>query len=318
MALLGIVIVSWNVRDLLARALESVFADLDTSSIDARVIVVDNASHDGSVELIRSRFPRVELIALDNNLGFAGGNNVGLRRLDLSPAPRLHFPSPGDRHKGRMAEGEFVLLLNPDTEVQPGAIGTLLDAIRAQPDAAVVTSRLSYADGSFQHSAFRFPGLAQLYIDLFPVPPRLHETRLNGRYPRRRYSMERPFEIDHPLGAVMLVRAEAIRQVGLLDEEFTLYCEEIDWCARFKEAGWRNDCVPSARVIHHAGQSTAQAPVESFVRLWTARHRLHTRHPHFAPMPLARLIVHTGMRWRLRGGSHEMKEACRSIIEVWK
>ena len=218
MALLAVVIVSWNVRDLLARALESLFADLDTSSIGSRVLVVDNASRDGSVEMLRSRFPRVELIALERNLGFAGGNNVGLRALGFSPSPRLPFSSPGDRERGRTGEGEFVLLLNPDTEVRPGGIRTLLDAIRARPEAAVVTSRLSYADGSFQHSSFRFPGLAQLCIDLFPVPSRLRETRLNGRYPRRWYSSGQPFEIDHPLGAVMLVRAEAIRQVGLLDE----------------------------------------------------------------------------------------------------
>lgn len=319
MAWLAVVIVSWNVRDLLARALESLFADLDTSSIGSRVLVVDNASRDGSVEMLRSRFPRVELIALERNLGFAGGNNVGLRALGFSASPRLPFSSSGDRQRESTGEEEFVLLLNPDTQVQPGAIRTLLDAIRARPDAAVVTSRLSYADGSFQHSSFRFPGLAQLVIDLFPVHPRLHETRLNGRYPRRRYSSGLPFEIDHPLGAVMLVRAESIRQVGLLDEEFTLYCEEIDWCARFKEAGRRNLCVPSARVIHHAGQSTSQAPVESFVRLWTARYRLHTRHPHFAPMWLAQRIVHAGMRRKMRSAlDDDMKTACQRIIEVWK
>ena len=150
------------------------------------------------------------------------------------------------------------------------------------------------------------------------MPPRLHETRLNGRYPRRLYDAGRPFEIDHPLGAVMLVRAEAIRQVGLFDEEFALYCEEIDWCARFKEAGWRNYCVPSARIIHHGGQSTSQVRVESFVKLWTARYRLHARHPHFAPMPLARRIVHLGMRRKMQGAPDEMQAACRRIIEVWK
>ncbi|HJW82673.1 MAG TPA: glycosyltransferase, partial [Anaerolineae bacterium] len=134
MAWLAVVIVSWNVRDLLARALESLFADLDPSSIGSRVVVVDNASRDGSVEMLRSRFARVELIALERNLGFAGGNNVGLRALDFSPSPRLPVSSPGDRQRGRTGEGEFVLLLNPDTEVQPGAIRTLLDAIRARPD----------------------------------------------------------------------------------------------------------------------------------------------------------------------------------------
>jgi hypothetical protein len=308
------VIVSWNVRDLLARCLDSLFAGLATR-IDSRVVVVDivvvdNASRDGSVEMLQTRFPHVKVVARQDNPGFAGGNNVGMRTLGISPSPSLSFfPSE---------EGEFVLLLNPDTEVQPGAIRRLLDAIRARPDAAVVTSRLSYGDGSFQHSAFRFPGLAQLYIDLFPVPPRLYETRLNGRYPRRLYDGAQTFEIDHPLGAVMLVRAAAIRQVGLFDESFALYCEEIDWCARFKEAGWRNLCVPAAHVVHHSGQSTSQVRVESFVKLWMARYRLHTKHPQFAPMPLARLIVRSGMRRKMRNTPDEMRAACERIIDVWK
>jgi hypothetical protein len=311
MPLLSVVIVSWNVRDLLARCLESLCADLDSSSLDARVVVVDNASRDGSAGMVRARFPRVELIALEDNAGFAGGNNVGLRALGLA------HPSPNVWGEGGKGGEGFVLLLNPDTEVQPGAIKILLDAIRVRPDAAVVTSRLSYGDGAFQHSAFRFPGLTQLYIDLFPVHPRLYETRLNGRYPRRSYDSGKPFEIDHPLGAVMLVRSEAIRRAGLFDEDFALYCEEIDWCARFKEAGWRNYCVPSGHVTHYAGQSTSQVRVESFVKLWTARHRLHTKHPHFAPMALARRIVHAGMRRKMQGAADEMRAACRQIIGVW-
>jgi GT2 family glycosyltransferase len=210
------------------------------------------------------------------------------------------------------------LLLNPDTEMQPGALSILLDTLRAKPDAAVVTSRLAYGDGSFQHSAFRFPGLAQLYIDLFPVPARWYESHLNGRYPRRLYEGGQSFQIDHPLGAAMLLRGEAIRQVGGFDEGFALYCEEIDWCARFKEAGWRSYCNPAARIVHHSAQSTSQVKAESFVKLWTARHRLHVKHPQFAPMPLARLIVRAGMRRKMRGASPEMQSACRKLIEVWK
>jgi len=114
-----------------------------------------------------------------------------------------------------------------------------------------------------------------------------------------------------------LARAEAIRRVGLFDEGFALYCEEIDWCARFKTAGWRNYCAPSAHVVHHSGQSTAQVRVESFVKLWAARYRLYIKHPNFAPMPLARLIVRAGMRRRMRSAPDEMHAACRQIIDVW-
>jgi N-acetylglucosaminyl-diphospho-decaprenol L-rhamnosyltransferase len=300
MTALPIIIVSWNVRELLARCLASVFAELERAGLPGRVSVVDNASRDGSPEMIRAQFPQVELIASDQNLGFAAGNNVGLRRAQVLER-----------------EVEFALLLNPDTEVQPGAIATLLAAARSRPDVAMATSRLVYGDGSFQHSAFRFPGLSQLYLDLFPAPGRVYESRLNGRYPRARYKAGRPFEIDHPLGAVMLVRGAALRQVGLLDDDLALYCEEIDWAARFKEAGWRNVCVPVARIVHHAGKSTSQVQIESFVKLWTARYQLHAKHPQFAPRALAGLIVRAGMRRKMRGASAEMRAACEQIIKVW-
>ncbi|HZY42750.1 MAG TPA: hypothetical protein VFF59_12210, partial [Anaerolineae bacterium] len=192
-----------------------------------------------------------------------------------------------------------------------------LSAARSRPAVAVATSRLFYGDGSFQHSAFRFPGLSQLYIDLFPAPGRLYESRLNGRYPRATYEAGQPFEIDHPLGAVMLVRGAAMRQVGLMDDDFALYCEEIDWAARFKEAGWQNLCVPAAHITHYEGRSTSQVKVESFVKLWTARYQLYTKHPQFAPLPLARLMVAQGMKRKMRGADSEMQAACQKIIEIW-
>ena len=302
---LAVVIVSWNVRDLLARCLDSLFRDLDESGVDARVLVVDNASTDGSVEMIRAKFPRVELIASEQNLGFAGGNNAGLKALGFRDSALPHAP--------------FTLLLNPDIEIQSGAIKSMLDFIQANPKIAVVTSQLSYGDGSFQHSAFHFPGLAQLYMELFPYPARWYDSRLHGRYSRKLYASSKPFEIDHPLGAVMLVRSEAIEQCGLMDDEsFALYCEEVDWCARFSEAGWKNYCIPIAQVVHHSGQSTSQVRVESFEKLWRARYRLHTKHPRFAPMWLARLIVIAGMKRKMRGASIEMRAACERIVDLWR
>lgn len=301
---LGVVIVSWNVRELLARCLQALLSDLTASSLTARIVVVDNASRDGSPDMVRAQFPQVELIARSDNLGFARGNNLGLRALGFEASDAT-------------PQVEHALLLNPDTEVQPGAIKTLLDVLAAHPQAALVTSRLVYGDGAFQHSAFRFPGLAQLYIDLFPVPGRLYESRLNGRYPRAWYARGQPFDIDTPLGAVMLLRGAAMRQVGLFDENFALYCEEIDWAARFKEAGWRNLCAPAARIVHHAGRSTTQVKTESFVKLWTSRYQLHRKHPKFAPLTPARLIVMQGMRRRLQGASPEMRAACEQVMRVW-
>jgi N-acetylglucosaminyl-diphospho-decaprenol L-rhamnosyltransferase len=308
---LGVVIVSWNVRDLLARCLYSLYADLERAQIAARVVVVDNASFDDSPDMVRAQFPQVELIAREENLGFAKGNNVGMRHLGFGTSGNLPPAS-------REAPPWGCLLLNPDTEVQPGAIKVLLDVMHSHPRAAIVTSRLSYGSGAFQHSAFHFPGLGQLYIDLLPAPAHFYESRLNGRYPRKWYEGRQPFEIDTPLGAVMLLRREAIAQVGLFDEEFALYCEEIDWAARFKEAGWKNLCAPAAHIVHHEGKSTSQVRVESFVKLWTSRYRLHRKHPQFAPLALARRIVIAGMKRKMRNANIEMRQACERIIDLWQ
>ena len=160
--------------------------------------------------------------------------------------------------------------------------------------------------------------MTQLAFDLFSLPARFYDTPLNGRYPRRLYDGTSPFPIDHPLGASMMVRAEAIADVGLLDEGFWMYCEEVDWCWRMRNADWRAYCVPDARVIHHAGQSSAQVRIPSFVNLWTSRARLYARHHGPRTHRIARVMVRAGMRRRMQGASPEMTTACQQIIQAWE
>lgn len=290
---LAIVIVNWNVRDWLRACLASVYADLERSGLRGAVWVVDNASHDGSVEMVRADFPQVWLIASQQNLGFAGGNNLALRRMVTRHASRVtNHALPRFEDYAR-----YVLLLNPDTEVQPGALRALVDFMGQTPRAGMAGAQLAYGDGSFQHGAFGLPGLWQIIIDLFPVPARLHESRLNGRYSRSRYRAGEPFSIGHPLGAAMLVRRQVIEQVGLFDERFHMYCEEIDWCLRIKQAGWSIYCVPRARIVHHAGQSTAQIKVESFINLWRSRRRLYDKHYSPSKRYVALALVRLGLTW---------------------
>lgn len=299
---LAVVIVSWNVRDLLAACLRSLFTDLDRSDLKAEVWVVDNASTDGTPEMVTETFPAVHLVASQENLGFAAGNNLALREISNS-----HTPTPPN----------YIWLLNPDTKVQPGATVALVDFMERTPQAAVAGAKLLYADGSLQQSAFRFPGIVQLVFEFFPLPPRFYDTSLNGRYPRRLYEGDSPFPVDHPLGAAMMVRREAIEQVGLLDEDFWMYCEEIDWCWRLRKAGWRAYCVPAARVIHHAGQSSGQIRIPSFVNLWTSRARLYARHHGPITRWLAQALVRAGMRRRMQKASPEMIVACQQVIRAW-
>ena len=298
---LAIVIVSWNVRDLLAACLRSLFADLDRSDLTAQVWVVDNGSTDSTPQMVAEAFPTVHLVASDENLGFARANNLALREISN---PESRIP-------------KYVWLLNPDTEVRPGATAALVDFMERTPQVAVAGAKLLYSDGSLQHSAFRFPGLTQLLFEFLPLPPRLYDTSLNGRYPRRLYEEKAPFPVDHPLCAATMVRAEAIADVGFLDEGFWMYCEEIDWCWRMRKAGWRAYCVPAARVVHHAGRSTGQVRVVSFVALWRSRARLYERHHGPVTRRLARALVRAGMRRRMRKASPEMIAACQQIIRAW-
>jgi len=276
---LAIIIVSFNVRELLARCLASVYSELKRSpEFDVQVWVVDNASADGSTAMVREEFPQAHLLASDYNLGFAAGNNLALRALGTGNSlPR------------------YILLLNPDTELRDGALATLVRFMDEHPAVGACGAQLLYSDGSFQHSAFRFPDLAQVFFDFFPLHHRLTDSWLNGRYPRRLYQAGRPFAVDHPLGAALMVRRETIEQVGLLDERFFMYCEEIDWCLRIRQAGWEIFCVPQARIIHHVAQSTRQCREAMFVTLWQSRFRLFQKHYPPAFLWAARWLVRVGL-----------------------
>ena len=296
---LGIVVVSWNVRELLAACLESVIGN---GKLTTEIVVVDNASSDGSAEMVRSYFPQVRLVASDKNLGFAGGNNRGMRAWGLgedqgakSQVRVSDVASRSSHHAPR-----YILLLNPDTVVRGDALETLVRFMDTTPQAGLCGARLVYGDSTFQHSAFGFPGLWQIALDSPGVPPRLSDSALNGRYSRRLYARGRPFRVDHPLGAAMLVRAEAIRRVGLMDESFHMYCEEVDWCWRIKKAGWAIYCVPQAEIVHYGGQSTRQVRAEMIVALWTSRLRLYRKHYSACKLAAARWLVRRKMLGELR------------------
>lgn len=282
---LAVVVVTWNVRDLMLGCLSSVEDEFARMGLSGAIWVVDNASSDGTADAIRREFSGVNLLEPGQNLGFARGNNLALRAIGFPDGDLLP---------------PYVLLLNPDTIVRPDAFRELIAGLE-RSGAGLAGARLVYGDGSFQHSAFAFPGLAQLIIDLFPVPGRVVDSRVNGRYPRSLYEGHEPFEIDHPLGATFLLRREVIQQVGMFDEDFWLYCEEVDWAMRIKVAGYKVVCVPRAEVVHLVGQSTQQAAAQSVINLWTARLKLYRKHYH----PLKRLMAH----WILRAGMNRQIQA---------
>lgn len=267
------VVVSFNTAALLERAIRSLQRSAPLVE-HLEIIVVDNDSHDGTPRMVRELFPDVRLIHLTKNLGFAAGTNVGLR----------------------VARGEQLLLLNPDAELIHDALGTLSSFLEARPWLAAVGPRLIYPDGTPQDSAFHFPGLGQVLLDFFPIHHSLTSSRLNGRYA----PAAEPHAIDHPLGACMLIARAALDDVGLLDEGFFMYCEEVDWCLRARRRGWEIYHHPGAVAIHHGGKSTEQRSGAMFRELHTSRTRLFQKHYGGTFRGVARAITQLGLRAEMR------------------
>lgn len=283
---LAVVMVTWNVRTLALEAIRSLFADLDAHGPEADVYVVDSGSADGTPDAIESAFPKVSILRNEHNLGFGAANNLALLQIGFCET---------DKELPRA-----VYLLNPDTITHPGATRTLFDALMAHSHWGLAGARLTFGDGSFQHSAFSFPGLRQLWAEFFPMPGRLIEGRFNGRYPRRLYDAGQPFSVDFVLGATMMLRREVIQQTGMFDEKFFMYCEEIDWAKRIHDAGWGVYCVPAGHVIHLAGQSTAQVRPQSIIHLWSSRLRLFEKYYPRWKLWLARRVISAGMTLKIR------------------
>ncbi len=284
---LAVVIVTWNVRDVVAVAIQSLLDDLATCPIIAEIYVVDSASTDGTVEMIQTTFPQIKLIISAQNLGFGTANNWALRQIGFGQKSPQSLP-------------KAVYLLNPDTITHQGATQTLYNALFSDPKIGLVGAALNYGDGSFQHAAFSFPGLRQLWVEFFPTPGRLFDSPFNGRYSREKYSAQQPFAVDFVLGATMMLKTEVVQQTGMFDERFFMYCEEIDWAWRIHRAGWEVYCVPSAHVTHLGGQSSSQARPRTLKHLWQSRLLLFDRY--FVPLKrvIARKMVAYGIQSKLR------------------
>lgn len=247
---LSIVIVNWNTGDLLGRCLESVYATLPAGQ--AEVLVVDNASSDASLVGIEQRFPHIRLTRNLRNLGFSRANNQGVRQ----------------------STGAYVLLLNPDTEVLPDAQEQMLDALENDRGVGAVGPRLMNRDGSVQPSCFPAPTLATELWRLF----HLDAIWPRATYPMLRWDRTTSREVDVIQGACVLVRREALVQVGLLDEEYFIYSEDYTLCQRLRDAGWRLQWVPRAAVVHLGGQSTQLVPTEMFLHLYRAKVQYFRKH----------------------------------------
>lgn len=244
---LSIIIVSWNVCALLQNCLRSVLAQ---QNLRLQIIVVDGASTDGSPEMIAEQFPQVELVACRENVGFPGGNNLGLAR----------------------ANGRFILLLNPDTIVQGDALANMVSYLEQNAQVGALGPQLLNEDGSRQSSRRRFPTVWTAFFESTWLQPYAPQAVLDNYFVRD-VADGQTAVVDWVMGACLLTRQEVVAQVGGLDEAYFMYSEELDYCRRIHDAGWQVVYYPHAVVTHFSGKSSEQAVTQRHINFNRAKLR---------------------------------------------
>jgi N-acetylglucosaminyl-diphospho-decaprenol L-rhamnosyltransferase len=277
---LGIVIVSYNVRDLLRDCLTSVFES--RGDIRFQVCVVDNASLDGSADMVRTEFPAARLIESEN-LGYAAGNNRGLRAFGLGQDAPSALP-------------RYLLLLNPDTVLPPSALIDMLEFLDQHPQAGVAGPRLVRQDGSLDKACRRsFPTPEIAFYRLSGLARLFPRSRRFGRYNMTFLSPDITTEVDAVVGAFMLIRSEALQEVGLLDERYFMYAEDLDLCYRIKQRGWQVWYNAAVTVLHYKGQSSRQRSTVTNIEFYRAMRRFHTQHFEHHTFFLMNWLIYAGI-----------------------
>jgi GT2 family glycosyltransferase len=268
---LSIVIVSWNAKDYLRKCLSLIRRE--TTGFEAETIVIDNQSTDGSPDMVRTEFPWVKLIESGNNLGFAKGNNIGLK----------------------MATGRYLALINSDVEIEKNCFQILSAYLENHPGVGLAGPRVLNTDRSLQRSCRRQPTLWRSFLRAFAVDTVFPSLT----YPA--HDCER--SVDVLSGCFWIARRSAVEQVGPLDEAFFMYAEDVDWCRRFSAAGWSVVYVPAAQVVHHGGASSANAPIRFYLEMYRASFQYFRKHqgPSAERILKAITLIHQGLR--VVGGS---------------
>lgn len=283
---LSIIIVNWNVADLLAKCLTSIYqaplcivgADdtLHGEGLQAEVIVIDSASHDHSIALIRQQFKWVHLLACSENIGFVRGNNLGLAQ----------------------ARGKTLMLLNPDTEIVGNALARLVEILYTDPQTGVVGPHTLNSDGTHQSTRRRFPTLMTGIFEstwFEKYAPR----RVLDRYYMRDTHDNNTVAVDWIQGSALMCRRAVYEQVGGLDERYIMYAEELDWCKRIKAAGWGVVYVGDAKIIHHGGQSSQQVKARSHVHFQHSKLRYFRKFHGQGTALVLRFVLVINYSWQL-------------------
>ena len=281
--MLSIAIVNWNTREMLLDALASIYDA--PPSFPFEVIVVDNASSDRSAAAVAERFPQVVLIANTDNTGYAEGNNQAIKS----------------------AKSTYILLLNPDVLLPPGGLERVVAVMEQHPDAGALGVRQVHPDGRLQRSVRGFPSPLSVLWELLGFSRLFAGSRLFGAYRMTWFDYQQVAEVDQPMGTFLLIRRAVVEQIGVLDEAFPIFFNEVDWCLRCKRAGWKIYFTPDVEIIHYGGASTTQVGA---AMAWESRRGLlsfyakHYRAVWFWPFRLLIAVAswpHAWLQARRRG-----------------
>ncbi len=235
MSLLSIIIVTWNSENFIEKCLKSIF---DTKGpIDLEVIVVDNASQDATTKFIERFRPEVRLISNQANLGYAKGNNQGIE----------------------VTRGDYILLLNPDVELKENCLTAMLDFLQKHEEIDALGPQLLNPDGTVQPSCRELPDFSILLWEFSGLSFLFPKSRIFGRWRMGYFDFRSSREVDQPIGSCLLLRRNVIQQVGVFDESFPIFFNDVDLCYRIKTNGGKLYFLPEARALHHKGGSTRQA-----------------------------------------------------------
>jgi hypothetical protein len=272
---LSIIIVSWNVADLLAACLDSVLQRA-TDGLNTEIIVVDSASSDQTVPLLRQGYPQVKLLAQTENLGFSRCNNLGLAA----------------------ASGRYLLLLNPDTVVLGSAVADMVAYLDHHPTVGIVGPHTRNTDGTTQSTRRRFPSLATAFFESTWLQ-RYAPKSLMDRYIVADQPDDGVFEVDWVQGSALLARRAVYAQIGGLDEGYIMFSEELDWCKRAKDAGWGVVYLGGAHIIHHGGKSTEQVQARKHIHFQESKLRYFRKYHGWPVAQTLRFFLLLNYVWQL-------------------
>lgn len=250
----SVIIVSWNAKNYLSECLQSL--NKYSSKYDAEIIVVDNASTDGSPSMVQEQFPRVKLIINENNYGFAKGNNLGINQ----------------------SSGKYIFLINPDVIVKDECIEKMMAYMDVHPDIGILGPKILDPCGNTQRSCMEFPSLWNTFYSAFGLHIILGKFRFFGGQMMTYWPHNSIRQVDVINGCFWMIRKEALNKAGLLDERFFMYSEDKDWCKRFYETGWKVIFFPDAEAIHYGGASSSNSPIRFYIEMQKANLQYWKKH----------------------------------------